>query len=460
VGGAGGAGGAGGGGGAVTIGDPCGASLDCDDGLFCNGVELCVSGTCVGAPLGPCDSQSPCIVDTCNEALGTCSHQVLAGAVDADGDGFIALGCAGGNDCDDSPATGAGINPAAPELCDGLDNDCDGLVDEGTLRPRTPVGSAAAFAGGLRVSPFGASDWLWLALDDGGSYLSTYLSSGGGTWAAQLGDFDQALHLTGPEGGLVLGSAWADVSAIPLDGAALPAASAAFVDHNVSTFTGAYTGARYLVAYRAGSDDRYLLIEPDGSILDAPHLLNGGQGVSAVKGKVGVAADGAGTALVAYVDPSDVLRADVLRPNAGNFDVAATVDLPASSYEDFVLLGTAAGFFLVTDLDVVHFSIGAQNQIEDVTVPPLPAPLPWTNDFDAASDGDDGLLVAYPGTNNYDVDAMFTRVGSQNPPELMVNLLQASSTGCGGAVRAAGWAGRVAIACVNAGKWRGLACPP
>ncbi|MCB9796748.1 MAG: putative metal-binding motif-containing protein [Alphaproteobacteria bacterium] len=43
--------------------------------------------------------------------------------VDADGDGFGAA-----EDCDDSDA---GINPDSVELCDGLDNNCDGQVDEG-----------------------------------------------------------------------------------------------------------------------------------------------------------------------------------------------------------------------------------------------------------------------------------------------------------------------------------------
>jgi hypothetical protein len=43
--------------------------------------------------------------------------------VDADGDGFDAS-----DDCDD---TNADINPSAAEACDGLDNNCDGEVDEG-----------------------------------------------------------------------------------------------------------------------------------------------------------------------------------------------------------------------------------------------------------------------------------------------------------------------------------------
>ena len=41
-------------------------------------------------------------------------------------DGYVPIG----NDCDDSRAE---VYPAAPEACDGIDNDCDGEVDDGLL---------------------------------------------------------------------------------------------------------------------------------------------------------------------------------------------------------------------------------------------------------------------------------------------------------------------------------------
>jgi len=49
---------------------------------------------------------------------------------DQDGDGYDAVEV-GGEDCDDTPESGAAINPDADESCDLVDNDCDGSVDEG-----------------------------------------------------------------------------------------------------------------------------------------------------------------------------------------------------------------------------------------------------------------------------------------------------------------------------------------
>lgn len=46
------------------------------------------------------------------------------GCNDSDGDGFLGVLC-GGDDCDDGEAS---VFPGAEELCDGLDNDCDGAV--------------------------------------------------------------------------------------------------------------------------------------------------------------------------------------------------------------------------------------------------------------------------------------------------------------------------------------------
>lgn len=58
------------------------------------------------------------------------------GCTDNDNDGFCS-----GDDCDDNDA---GVNPGAAEVCDGVDNDCDGSVDEGCgmCLPKTSACSA------------------------------------------------------------------------------------------------------------------------------------------------------------------------------------------------------------------------------------------------------------------------------------------------------------------------------
>jgi regulation of enolase protein 1 (concanavalin A-like superfamily) len=45
------------------------------------------------------------------------------------GAGYRYTGILGGGDCNDDPATGGMTNPGATEICNGIDDDCDGLTD-------------------------------------------------------------------------------------------------------------------------------------------------------------------------------------------------------------------------------------------------------------------------------------------------------------------------------------------
>ncbi len=97
----------------------------CDDGVLCNGRELCgAGGACLPGAPETCDDGDPCTTDRCAEATDTCLH--IPDDRDADGDGVST--CAG--DCDDTSPT---ISPSAPEVCNTVDDDCDALTDEGVL---------------------------------------------------------------------------------------------------------------------------------------------------------------------------------------------------------------------------------------------------------------------------------------------------------------------------------------
>ncbi len=105
-------------------GPPCTSDVDCDDGIFCNGAEVCLSTRCMTAAPIFCDDGLACTVDRCDEMGRTCTFEPRM--VDADGDGSLDIAC-GGDDCDD---TNPLVGPGVMERCrNGIDDDCDGLVD-------------------------------------------------------------------------------------------------------------------------------------------------------------------------------------------------------------------------------------------------------------------------------------------------------------------------------------------
>ncbi len=179
---------------AADSGRVCTSDSACDDGVYCNGEERCVAARCTSVAR-VCDDQIACTADTCSEERSSC----VFSAPDVDQDGYKTASCLDatgsplGNDCDDGDANrfpgnrevcdgthdedcdlstigetdvdgdryGAreccntqlngtmlcgvdcddarrGVNPNSPEVCNQLDDDCDGRVDEGVSQTVFP----------------------------------------------------------------------------------------------------------------------------------------------------------------------------------------------------------------------------------------------------------------------------------------------------------------------------------
>jgi hypothetical protein len=86
-------------------------------GVMCGPFETCDRGSCVPYPT--------CMGDgSCPEAGEVCrARRCVPGDVDIDGDGVPAM-----DDCDE---TDPHVSPMEPEHCNGIDDNCDTMIDEG-----------------------------------------------------------------------------------------------------------------------------------------------------------------------------------------------------------------------------------------------------------------------------------------------------------------------------------------
>ncbi len=120
---------AGGGAGGVggTVVPDCVKDADCTDKDPCNGIETCSgAGTCVAGEVAcPASADAHCSV-TCSNDAGTAKCTTAAKDVDGDAHGDAKCAAAPGDDCDD---TNKAAFPGAAEICDGVDQNCNGVKD-------------------------------------------------------------------------------------------------------------------------------------------------------------------------------------------------------------------------------------------------------------------------------------------------------------------------------------------
>lgn len=112
---------------------PCETDADCATGDACSPAQ-CLEGVCTPLPQKICNDNDDCTTDSCDPVTAACTFTPVT--LDLDGDGHrapkpgFAPGAPGacGDDCDDRSAA---AHPGGIEVCDGVDNDCNGQIDDG-----------------------------------------------------------------------------------------------------------------------------------------------------------------------------------------------------------------------------------------------------------------------------------------------------------------------------------------
>ena len=129
---------------------PCVDASECDDNLFCTGVEDCVGGLCVAGTPPDCSDSVGCTDDFCDQPSDACAHSPNDVAC-SDG-----LFCNGTESCDPvhgDPVTGC-LPGTAPDCDDGIactDDGCSDVTGACVHEPDSTVCQNGSFCDGEEV---------------------------------------------------------------------------------------------------------------------------------------------------------------------------------------------------------------------------------------------------------------------------------------------------------------------
>jgi len=130
-------------------------------------------GVCKQMPPVDCDDNDVCTSEVCEPTTGECVYAIAT--LDSDGDGHRAprpgtipgAPDACGDDCDDSSPL---AHPGGTEVCDGVDNDCNGVIDDNATF--IPLNDQPIRISG-EIAPAGTGGLAF----DGASYAAVYTGS-------------------------------------------------------------------------------------------------------------------------------------------------------------------------------------------------------------------------------------------------------------------------------------------
>ena len=130
----------------------CSSDAECDDGLFCNGAEVCNAGSCEAGTPPSCDDAVGCTTDSCNELADRCDHTPVDSVCD---DGLY---CNGSETCNVLNDCQAGADPCPEGTCDEAGDTCDlgcqndAECDDGVFCNGVEVCNAGSCESGTPVS--------------------------------------------------------------------------------------------------------------------------------------------------------------------------------------------------------------------------------------------------------------------------------------------------------------------